>query len=475
MISLTEFLQQLRQAGFAISPATSVEIYRVLPSLHSVEQLHLALRMLICTNRQQQDLFDFIWEITYRDLHPEVADDESSYGEPETASDEISASSEIATDLPIQMLGTTDAPYCPNPGQIASGTIGSNDPSVALIRFASDLKGVAQQMIQGNRENAVAMLLRYLLTANQQIAAFGLQRQQALAEIESMLDYAVPDHSQDLLAILNQHLDQLLRERMTEQVQYGRQLRVQQLEQLPLLLLQSSAELYQVLRQLGRKLASKHIRQQKKGRHKINLRQTIRANIQHGGTLLELRQQTPRLDRPKLVILTDVSSSTMRATRLFLTILWHAKHVFSDIRFFEFIASVIDVTTEWKRAESVDQAVDQALQRWEEQSFGKQNSDYHQAMSMFERLYGRTLSSRDTIILLGDLRDWLGPWKDDAPVSATVLHTLQHQVKQLLVLNPEAKNAWNTGDSIVGYVQAKGIAVYEVDTLEKLVDVMLDL
>ena len=64
----------------------------------------------------------------------------------------------------------TDAPYCPNPEIIASGAIGSNDPSVALIRFTSNLKGSARQMIQGNYDNAAALLLRYLLMNNSNIS-----------------------------------------------------------------------------------------------------------------------------------------------------------------------------------------------------------------------------------------------------------------------------------------------------------------
>ena len=474
MKQLNQLLDLLRAAGFVIPPAVVIEITTILPVVATTEELRLALRMLIVQSKQQQDLFDFIWSIVFRELQEE--DPEESDSSNDSTHSSATGSDQPISGLPLAFSGITDAEYCPNPDAVAAGTVGSNDPSVALIRFASDLKGPARQMIQGNYENAAAILLRYLLTATTDITQFGIQRQQAMAQIEEMLDYAVVDHSTELMQRLEAKLDELLTQRIEMKEIIGRhQLKVQDLEELPIISLQTSAELHQTLHQLGRKLASKHIRKKKKGRQKINLRQTIRANIQHGGTLLELKQHNPHVDKPKLVILTDVSSSTIKATRMFLTILWHAKHVFSDIRFFEFIASVIDVTTEWKRAESVDQAVDQALKRWNEQPFGKQNSDYHQALLMFSKQYSSSLSSRDTIIILGDLRDWLGPWVNGSPVSASVLDELQHLVKRVLVLNPEQKNVWNTGDSIVGYVQATGIEVFEVDTLDKLVDVMLDL
>jgi uncharacterized protein with von Willebrand factor type A (vWA) domain len=329
-------------------------------------------------------------------------------------------------------------------------------------------------MIQGNEVNAGAILLRYLLAATSDLSKFGMQRSLALKEIGEMLDYAVPDHSEDLLRRLDRKLDELLQEKLaTKQLLGFSKLKIENIEELPLMKLQSSHELTQALQQMGKKLVSKHKRKIKQGNRRINLRQTIRANIQNGGTLLELKKQQRRLDKPKLVIMTDVSTSTIQATRMFLSIIWHARQVFSDIHFFEFIASTIDVTSVWRRAQSVDEAVDEALKHWNRMDFGKQNSDYHQAFSMFQRLYGKKLTSKHTLIVLGDLRDWLGPWQQNLPVSATVMGKLSKIVKRMIVLNPEAKSNWNTGDSIVQFIESKGIEVYEANTLEKLIQVML--
>ncbi len=480
MQSLSGVMYLLRQAGFEISPAVQLDIAKIMTEANSMLELKLAFRMLIVNTKQEQDLFDFYWDVLARGLNMDevIADtalssDEESSGEPEEDSTSLP---DDADDLGnyIDLPDMSDAPYCPNPEVTTAGNVGSNDPSVALIRFASDLKGTARQMIQGNERNAAAMLLRYVLTATSDISNFGMQRYLALSEVKEMLDYAVPDHSDDLLQRLSRKLDELLKERVSQDHFIGRNtMKVQQIEDLPLITLQSGAELRQALRQLGKKLASKHRRKQKQGNRKINLRQTIRANIQHGGTLLELKQQQKRLDRPRLVIMTDVSPSTIRATRMFLSILWHARQVFSDIVFYEFIASTVEVTSEWKKAESVNQAVDGALKRWDRLDFGKQNSDYHQAFAMFERLHGKHLTSKHTLVVLGDLRDWLGPWRNGSPVSATVMGRLAKQVKKMIVLNPEPVGSWNTGDSIVKYVKSKGIEVYETHTLKQLIDAIL--
>ncbi|MHA2171631.1 MAG: VWA domain-containing protein [Candidatus Kariarchaeaceae archaeon] len=164
----------------------------------------------------------------------------------------------------------------------------------------------------------------------------------------------------------------------------------------------------------------------------------------------------------------------MHATQLFLSIIWNAKEVFSSLRFFEFVGSCIEVTNEFRRARSVNEGMEQSLQSWNQQIDGKENSDYYRAFRTFSKLVGR-LSQQTTIIILGDLRDWLGPWKDGQPLSAKVLGQLRNQVNRLIVLNPEAKNLWDSGDSICKYCQELGIEIEEAITLSQLIDVLLTL
>jgi uncharacterized protein with von Willebrand factor type A (vWA) domain len=369
-----------------------------------------------------------------------------------------------------------DVDYCPNPAPISAGAVGSADPSINLIRFASDFKGPARQMIQGNTRNAAAILLRYILGNAYNLSEVDNLRQSALEEVELMLNEVVPDHAESLLQRLNLRLDELLAEELQDPRQIGRHpLKIQNIAELPLAQLRPSPELQQALKKLGKRLASRHRRKIRQGSRKINLRKTIRANIQHGGTLLELKREKPRLDRPRLTILTDVSSSTIHATKLFLSIIWHAKEVFSDIRFFEFIANMIDVTAELKRAKSPEEGIETAIKHWERAEFGKENSDYYSAFRKFQRMRSKYLDQKETIILLGDLRDWLGPWIEGRPQSALIMGEVAQKVKRFIVLNPEHRRNWNTGDSIVQYVQNKGIEVYEATSLEKLINVILSL
>lgn len=73
------------------------------------------------------------------------------------------------------------------------------------------------------------------------------------------------------------------------------------------------------------------------------------------------------------------------------------------------------------------------------------------------------------MIILGDCRDWLGSWKNDVPVSATLLSKITNSVKATYIFNPETRQRWNNGDSVVEFYQAVGAEVIEAHSLERLV------
>ncbi|MHA2171632.1 MAG: hypothetical protein ACXAB7_17220 [Candidatus Kariarchaeaceae archaeon] len=155
---------------------------------------------------------------------------------------------------------------------------------------------MARQLLQGNERNAGAILLRYLLAGSYSVGELQERRDEAIAEVASMLQTVAPNAAPALLRQLQQELDAVLQERLQNPMDLGKNpLIIQQIEDIPLLHLDPSPELHLALRRLGRRLATRHKRKLRKGRKKINLRQTIRANIQHGGHLLELRRQRPRL------------------------------------------------------------------------------------------------------------------------------------------------------------------------------------
>ena len=73
----------------------------------------------------------------------------------------------------------------------------------------------------------------------------------------------------------------------------------------------------------------------------------------------------------------------------------------------------------------------------------------------------------------------------DTPIAKSIAKDLKDMAKEMaklakkvhriMVLNPEVKGVWNSGDSIVQHVEAAGIEVFEATTLAKLIEIILEL
>ena len=86
------------------------------------------------------------------------------------------------------------------------------------------------------------------------------------------------------------------------------------------------------------------IRKRRLKRGKLDLHQTLRRNMSHGGIPFELIFKQRKKDRPKLVILTDVSSSVANVSRFMLQFVYTLQEAFTKIRSFVFVAELGEVT-----------------------------------------------------------------------------------------------------------------------------------
>ncbi|MGE4609237.1 MAG: VWA domain-containing protein, partial [Myxococcota bacterium] len=79
------------------------------------------------------------------------------------------------------------------------------------------------------------------------------------------------------------------------------------------------------------------IRRKRMKRGKLDLHQTLRRNMSHGGIPFELVWKHRKKDRPKLVILCDVSSSVANVSRFMLQFCYTLQEAFTKIRAFIFV------------------------------------------------------------------------------------------------------------------------------------------
>lgn len=466
-LDLPKLLKYLKNLGFRVSLSEVIDANKLLLEAEDSLELKFGLRMILAKSKQEQDLFDLVWKNLVELPKP---------GESEPSEEESDTN---RTDKEPQIGGRDGL-------EAASfGREGTNALSIALSRSGSSAKGIVRQLLGGNDRNAAAIMMRYMLAEAMDVEDLRKRQDTLRSEVQYMLEELnsdpsvknlIPNDPETYLEYLDLSLNKILQEHLVQPPNIRRNpLKVEDIQEIPLIGLRPSAELQHALRVLGKKLATKHKRKQKIGARKINLRRTIRKNIQHGGVLLELQKEFPRITKPKLILMTDVSPSTIQATRMFLSIIWNAKEVFSDIQYYEFIGSCIDVTREFRRAKSVNDGIESSLDHWKREIGGKENSDYYSAFRILEKETMNQLNKRVSIVILGDMRDWLGPWKDGKPMSAEILGKLRRKVNRIIVLNPESKRLWDTGDSICKYGIAEGLEVYETTNLGQLIECLLEI
>ena len=102
------------------------------------------------------------------------------------------------------------------------------------------------------------------------------------------------------------------------------------------------------------------IRKKRQRKGKFDLKSTMRKNMSHGGVPFELIFRHRRKDRPKLVVLCDVSSSVSNVSRFFLQFIYSLQECFTKIRAFVFVAELGEVTPLFRDSD-IYTAIDEAL------------------------------------------------------------------------------------------------------------------
>ncbi len=183
------------------------------------------------------------------------------------------------------------------------------------------------------------------------------------------------------------------------------------------------------------------IRRRRTKRGKLDLHQTLRRNMSHGGIPFEMVWKHRKKDRPKLVILCDVSSSVANVSRFMLQFCYSLQEAFTKIRSFIFVAELGEVTHLFKDAE-IGEAIERALQ-----GGGVVNvytrSNFGNAFDVFARNYLSAVDKKTTVLILGDARNNYNDPK------AWCLREIREKAKDVIWLNPEAPNAWGFGDSVM--------------------------
>ncbi|MBV9819492.1 MAG: VWA domain-containing protein [Solirubrobacterales bacterium] len=201
-----------------------------------------------------------------------------------------------------------------------------------------------------------------------------------------------------------------------------------------------------LLRRLGRQLRGAQSQHRKRAaRGRLNASRTMRRNMRYGGLPFDPVMAAKREDKPRLVLLVDVSLSVRNTARFTLHLVYGLQSLFSQVRTFAFVADLVEVTPYLSTSE-----LDESLGK----VFGGEvldvdaNSNYGRALEQFHSEYLSAINRRTTVLVLGDGRG------NRNPPNFWALDDITRRAKQTIWLTPEPEKYWHLGASDMdGYAE----------------------
>ena len=196
-------------------------------------------------------------------------------------------------------------------------------------------------------------------------------------------------------------------------------------------------ELEESLRRLARSLHGGLTHKRKvASRGRIDSGRTMRRNMRFDGIPFAPITVARTEDKPRLVILTDVSLSVRATARFTLHLVHGLQNLFGQVRAFAFVADLVEITDLFE-----DHPVEQALGL----VFGGDvldvdaNSDYGAAFGRFKEDFGSAVNRRTTVIVLGDGR---GNGNDP---NFEAFAEITRRARETIWLTPEPRYSWGLG------------------------------
>lgn len=222
------------------------------------------------------------------------------------------------------------------------------------------------------------------------------------------------------------------------------------------------ANLRKALYPLTRRLAVRLARKRRHGRKgALDFRRTVRKSLSYGGVPAEPQFRHPKPHKPEIFVVADISGSVAAFARFTLMLVYAISNQFSKVRAFTFIDGIDEVTSFFEGNEDINQAIHR-VNTEADVVWVDGHSDYGHAFEVFWQRWGREVGPKTTVILLGDARN------NYHASQSWVVKEMQHRARHVYWLNPEPKNYWDTGDSIVGEYATHCDGVFECRNLRQL-------
>ncbi|MFT5013200.1 MAG: hypothetical protein ACJAX5_002828 [Patiriisocius sp.] len=218
----------------------------------------------------------------------------------------------------------------------------------------------------------------------------------------------------------------------------GKQLREELLRKVKLSNLEKRnfKDVQEIVFKMAKKLISVHSKRRKTTkRGQLDIRKTLRHNMQYDGMFFDLKWKASKVDRPKVMCICDVSGSVSNFSRFLLMFLYSLAEVLPKVRSFAFSSDLGEVTQLFQNV-GLEEAMARTMR-----DYGNGSTDYGQMFQDFRSHCMKDVDNKTTIIILGDARNNYGDGKSE------ILREMYDKAKRVIWLNPEPKSSWTVGDA----------------------------
>ena len=435
--TVTDFVRALRSADVKVSTAETLDAVQALRLIGYEDRrmMKTALKSVLAKSESENETFDRLKSETHKPDGGEDATEASDQKSGEGDSDGDAAPQKDLLEL-AQSGDETEISFALERAANAAG--------VQDIRFSTQVAYLAQKML---KEMGVEKMERSLL------AALKAQTPEGDAEAEELMDARrgmtrrAIDYVQRQFDVFGAGATQQFRE------DFLAEKRINEMDRSDI------DRMKPLIQKLAKRLATKHSRRtRKKNRGKLDLRKTLRRNAGRDGIPFDVFWRQTKKDRPKLVLICDVSGSVARHVRFLLLFLYCLQDAVPDLHTFAFSARLKDVG---KHLDTGLDGFEQAMQRIMTEA-GWGSTDYGQALSDLRVNFWPVIDRRTTIIMLGDGRSNYGDPRLD------IFEEASNRAKRLVWLNPEGRSLWGTGDSEMLRYQPHCAVLSHMSTLKDL-------
>ncbi|MFO1154214.1 MAG: VWA domain-containing protein [Rhodospirillales bacterium] len=198
-------------------------------------------------------------------------------------------------------------------------------------------------------------------------------------------------------------------------------------------------QMEEIIRRLGRRMrGARSYRSVVTHRGRIQVARTLCSSMVYDGIPFKPVLTGHRNDRPRMVLICDVSLSVRNTARFTLHLVYRLQSLFEQVRSFVFVSDLADASACFER-----QSIDDAIATIFSGEFVDcdANSNYGRALQIFTQHHLSAITSQTTVIILGDGRG------NRNPPHVAALEEIRRRAKQLIWLSPEPRGSWGLGSS----------------------------